>query len=142
MKNLFLVLICFAFTGVALQAQTDSSIPGDAIGTYQLFGSDATVIVSSTGIVGNTGANTVSDGTGGDATSGSGATTSSDDGTPSPAVGLHDVRKTKQGWGGVYTTEEGKDISVMVELVVDAKGRRGILLKDRSGSIVARYQRN
>lgn len=142
MKNLFLVLICFTFAGVALQAQTDSSIPGDAVGTYTLFGSDATVIVSATGIVGNTGGNSVTDGSGGAATSGSGASsTSSDEGVSSSALGLHDVRKTRSGWGGIYTTEDGKDIPVMLELVKDAKGRRGILVKDRSGTIVARYQR-
>lgn len=147
MKNLFVVLICFAFSGVALQAQTDSSIPGDAIGTYTLFGSDATVVVTATDIVGNTGGNSVAGGSG--TTSGSGATsgagasdTSSDDGSSAPAVGLHSIRKAKQGgWGGTYTTEDGKNIPVMLQLVQDAKGRRGILAVDRSGTIVARYQR-
>ncbi len=142
MKNLFLVLICFAFAGVALQAQTDATIPGDAIGTYTLFGTDATAVVSSTGIVATTGANSVSDGSGGAATSGAGASdTSPDNGLSNSAVGLHDVRKTRQGWGGVYTTEDGKDIPVMLELVKDAKGRRGILVKDRSGTVWARYMR-
>ncbi len=143
MKNLFLVLICFAFTGVALQAQTDSSIPSDAYGTYQLFGSDAVAVVSATGIDATTGGNSLSDGSGGAATSGAGASdTSPDDGLSNSAVGLHDVRKTKRGgWGGIYTTEDGKDIPVMLELVKDAKGRRGILVKDRSGTVVARYMR-
>ncbi|MCF8239107.1 MAG: hypothetical protein K9I85_13180 [Saprospiraceae bacterium] len=142
MKNVFLLLICFTFAGVALQAQTDTSIPSDAIGTYELYGTDATAVVSSTGIVATTGSNSVSDGSGGAATSGSGTSdTSPDDGLSNSAVGLHDVRKTKSGWGGIYTTEDGKDIPVMLELVVDAKGRRGILVKDRSGAVVARYMR-
>lgn len=143
MKNLFLVLICFAFTGVALQAQTDAtSIPSDAIGTYTLWGTDATAVVSATNIVATTGSSTLSDGSGGAATSGSaGSDTTPDDGLSKAAPGLHDVRKTRSGWGGVYTTEDGKDIPVMVELVQHKDGRRGILVKDRSGAVLARYIR-
>ena len=143
-KNLFLVLISFAFAGVALQAQTDAtSIPNDAIGTYSLWGTDATSVVSSTDIVASTGANSLSGGSGGAATSGAaGSETTTDGGTSKAAPGLHDVRKTKTGWGGVYTTEDGKDIQVMLELVQHKDGRRGILVKDRAGVVWARYIRD
>ena len=144
MKNLFLVLISFAFAGVALQAQTDAtSIPNDAIGTYSLWGTDATAVVSATNIVASTGGSSLSDGSGGAATSGAaGSETTTDGGTSKAAPGLHDVRKTKTGWGGVYTTEDGKDIQVMLELVQHKDGRRGILVKDRAGVVWARYIRD
>ena len=148
MKNLFLVLISFAFTSVALQAQTDAtSIPGDAVGTYILFGTDATVVVSSTGIVGNTGGSNVSDGSGGTTsgtggTGAAGASSGASDDSSSPAVGLHGIKKSPKGWGGTYTTEDGTSIPVMLELRVDNKGRRGILVMDRAGTVVARYQRS
>lgn len=145
MKNVLFILICFAFASVSVQAQ-DSSIPQDDQGTY--VNDNSTLVVSATGITDGTSTSgsdaTATDGAGsatdGSATGVEGSGTDATEGTSAPT--LTDIRKTQKGWGGVYTTAEGKAIKVLIEWRTDADGNKQIRLKDAtSGDVVAKYKR-
>lgn len=145
MKNVLFVLICFALAAVSVQAQ-DSSIPQDDQGTY--VNDNSTLVVSATGITDGTStsgsSDTATDGSGsstsGAATGVEGSGTDATEGTPAPT--LTDVRKTQKGWGGIYTTAEGKAIKVLIDWRTDADGNKYIRLTDAtSGDVVAKYKR-
>ena len=145
MKNVLFVLICFAFAAVSVNAQ-DSTIPQDDQGTY--VSDFSTLIVSATGITDGTSTSgsgaTATDGAGsatdGAATGVEGSGTDASDGKSVPT--LTDVRRTKKGWGGIYTTAEGKAIKVLIEWRTDADGNKQIRLTDAtSGEVVAKYKR-
>ncbi|MCF8239108.1 MAG: hypothetical protein K9I85_13185 [Saprospiraceae bacterium] len=140
MKNVLILLVCFAFAGVTANAQT--SIPTADQGTYVLDGGSNTLVVTATGIEDGTsvgsGGSSISDENGA-AVDGSGASTDASGSTNQGGV-LSNVRKSKSGqWGGEYTMSNGKVLKVAI--AIDRASNAVTLTDTSSGKVVAKYLR-
>ena len=137
MKNLLILLVCFAFAGVTANAQSDA-IDADLQGTY--VRGTSSIVVTATGISDATdsgtqeSSGTVSEGS---AIEGSGSDAAGSGSTAEN--GLTDVQRNRQGdWMGKYT-RNGVTMNVLISF--DKASHTVSLTDKRSGALVATYVR-